>query len=97
MRRHNDVQPWQFFPRLTYERMLPLSRDNLLRRAVRGVKMFLVRMIVQPYIDQLVAGLSEWGAAMNVLAGDVYRMQATLDRAVECYVCARKHLPDVES
>jgi SAM-dependent methyltransferase len=90
MRRHTDVQPWQFFPRLTYERMLPLSRDNLLRRAVRGVKMFLVRMIVQPYIDQLVARLSEWGAGMNVLAGDVYRMQATLDCAVECYAYAYK-------
>jgi len=84
-------------PHLTYERMLPLPEDNLVRRVIRSVKMFLVRMVVQPYIDQLVVGVNQSITDVNLFAADVYRLFGTLDRAVECYAYAHKPAsqPDV--
>ena len=84
-------------PHLTYEHVLPLPKDTLVRRVIRSVKMFLVRMIVQPYIDQVVVGMNRWAADVNLFAADVYRLFGTLDRAVECYAYAFKPAdhPDV--
>jgi SAM-dependent methyltransferase len=77
-------------PHLTYERRLPLLNDNLLRRAIRSVKMFWARMIVLPYMDQLLGGVNRLVTDVNLVAADVYRMRATLDRPVECYASAYK-------
>ena len=77
-------------PHLTYERMLPLPSDNLLRRAIRSVKMLLARMIVLPYTDQLLGGVNGLVAQVNLLATDMYSMRTTLDRPVECYAYAYK-------
>jgi SAM-dependent methyltransferase len=84
-------------PYLTYERMLPLPSDNLLRRAIRGIKMFLVRMLIQPYVDQLVEGVNRFIADVNRQVQEVKdmaqfeeQMRATFDRPVECYAYAYK-------
>ncbi len=84
-------------PYLTYERMLPLPSDNLLRRAIRGIKMFLVRMLIQPYVDQLVVGVNRFIADVNRQVQEVKdmaqfeeQMRATFDRPVECYAYAYK-------
>jgi SAM-dependent methyltransferase len=93
-----SVQP---IPYVTYERVLPLPSDNALRRAIRSVKMFLVRMIVQPYIDQVVVGVNQSIANANRRLADVSqvaaeatrflgRVRETLDRPVECYAYAYK-------
>lgn len=86
----------QPIPYLTYERMLPLPSGNPLRRAIRCVKMFLVRMIVQPYIDQIVVGVNETVAVANQMAiGTAHflgQVREKLDRPVECYVYAYKAL-----
>jgi len=102
-RRLNRPSEWNLkpIPYLTYERMLPLPSDNVLRRAIRGVKMFLVRMIVQPYVDQLLVGVNGFVAHVNRLAQDVEarltdlaqfeeQTRATFDRPVECYAYAYK-------
>lgn len=93
-----SVQP---IPYVIYERVLPLPSDNVLRRAIRSVKMFLVRMIVQPYIDQIVVGVNQSIAKANRRLADVSQVAAeatrflgrvceTLDRPVECYAYAYK-------
>jgi len=83
-RRHHDRRyrgNSRAIPRLTYERMLPLSRDNRLQRAIRGVKMFLVRMIVQPYIDQLVTGINQLLTEMcQRIAADLEGLAADADQ-----------------
>ena len=106
LRFHNEAQlgPGQqrqpgsmIIPYLAYERLLPLPSDNLLRRAIRSIKMLLARMIVLPYTDQLLGGVNGLVAQVNLLATDVYRMRTTLDRPVECYAYAYKaasELPD---
>ena len=99
LRPHNEAQlgPGQqhqpdsmLIPYLVYERLLPLPSDNLLRRAIRSVKMLLARMIVMPYTDQLLGGVNGLVTQMNLLATDMYRMRTTLDRPVECYAYAYK-------
>lgn len=99
LRLHDKAQPGpgqqqqpgsMLIPYLAYERLLPLPSDNLLRRAIRSVKMLLARMIVLPYTDQLLGGVNGLVAQVNLLATDVYRMRTTLDRPVECYAYAYK-------
>ena len=74
------------------KRDLPLSGSSGLRRLSRRVKMFLVRMIVLPYVDQLIAQNNTIHARLAAVSQAVETMRATLDRSIECYVHARKPL-----
>lgn len=84
-------------PHLNYERGLPLTSANPLRRLFRVVKMFAVRMIVQPYTDQLITRINELVIQVNLLSRQLAqvarqeeRVRTTLDRPVECFVYAYK-------
>lgn len=74
------------FPLVEYELQLPLSRDTPIHRLIRRVKMFLVRLIVQPYLDRVVASVNR---TLIHLEKDLARVKE-LDRPFECYVTAIK-------
>lgn len=83
---------------IDYQRLLPLQGRSWWRRLSRSVKMFLARMIVLPYLDQLVGATN--GALASLYNQFHYELQikttliATalmrLDRPFECYVTARR-------
>jgi len=68
---------------IRYEPELPLVKDNPLRRLIKRGKMLLVKLIVQPYLDQLVPQMNERLAQLKS-ALDI------IDRPFECYVYATK-------
>lgn len=90
-----DREP--FVP-IGYEPLLPLPRDNAVRRLIRRVKMFAVRMIVQPYLDQIVpqinaqheAIINAQHEAIRFLVAQLDQTLRRLDRPVECYAYATK-------
>ncbi len=91
-------------PRLHYEPQLPRPR-NPLRGLVWHGKMFLVRLIVQPYLDHF---MREINAALQSVEAELARLRAQsgdsraelaqvlerVDRAFEAYVVARKPSPE---
>lgn len=92
-----DVADFSPTPYFDYERVLPLASANPLRRLFRIVKMFTVRMVVQPYTDQLIARLNELVTHVNLLSRQLAQVaqreeqvRATLDKSVECFAYAHK-------
>jgi len=90
----------------SYQRTLPQINANPMRRFWHAIKMFAVRMVVQPYIDQVMVNLNQLVTQVNVLALQLdvrlaraaqwaERTQTTLDRPVECFVYANK--PETQS
>jgi SAM-dependent methyltransferase len=85
---------------LRYDPQLPRSR-NPLRRLIWHGKMFLVRMIVQPYLDHFVAEINRgfgeinhkfdhMNARINHGLAQFIAMLERLDRPFECYAIAKK-------
>lgn len=91
-------------PRLRYDPQLPRPY-NPLRRLIWHGKMFLVRLIVQPYLDHF---MTEINTALQALEAELTRLRAQsgdnraelaqvlerLDRPFEAYVVARKPSPE---
>lgn len=73
-------------PPVEYELQLPLSKDTPFHRLIRRFKMFLVRLIVQPYLDRIVASVNR---SLAEVEKDLARLKE-LDRPFECYVNATK-------
>ena len=76
----------QPFPLVEYELQLPLSKDTPIHRMIRSCKMFLVRLVVQPYLDRVVASVNR---SLAQVAKHLARVKE-LDRPFECYVTAIK-------
>lgn len=70
-------------PPVTYDPVLPASRDTPLHRLVRRAKNYLATFIVRPYLDQIVA-------QVNRRLDRQAALLASLDRSFECYVQAVK-------
>lgn len=68
---------------VTYDPVLPASRDTPLHRLVRRAKNYLATLIVRPYLDQIVT-------QVNQRLDRQAAMLASLDRSFECYVQAVK-------
>jgi len=87
-------------PLVSYDLRLPLARDTIFHRLFRVVKMFAIRLIVQPYLDRITVAVNTSLAQVNSRFaqvdgkfGDVYdmlRQIRELDRPFECYVTAIK-------
>jgi len=75
---------------VSYERELPLPNKDILRRLIKKGKTFLVRLIVQPYFDQIVAQVNRGFDQANEGFAQVARIFQQLDRPFECYVSAVK-------
>jgi O-antigen chain-terminating methyltransferase len=74
---------------LQYDPLLPLP-SNPLRRVIWRGKMFLVRLIVQPYLDRIVEGVN---AGLRQISAALERVDTKLehlDRPFECYARGRK-------
>jgi len=69
-------------PSIRYDPLLPLP-SNPLRKVIWRGKMFLVRLIVQPYLDRIVG-------EMNARLERLSRTLEDLDRPFECYARASK-------
>jgi hypothetical protein len=69
-----------------YDPQLPSAYPNILGQLISMVKMFVVRLVVQPLLDRVVVEINRrltyLDAAVNAML--------TLDRSVECYVYATK-------
>lgn len=77
----NQKEP-SLIPTVKYDPLLPLP-PHFLRRLIWRGKMFLVRLIVQPYLDTIVSEI-------NDSLGILDRVLLDLDRPFECYAWARK-------
>lgn len=84
---------WGSILPVSYELQLPLSRDTPLHRLIRSAKMFLIRLIVQPYLDRIVAAinnsLDQVGSRFAAINSSLSKVRE-LDRPFECYVAAVK-------
>jgi hypothetical protein len=70
-------------PSIQYNPLLPLTGKDPFHRLVWRIKMFLVRLIVQPYLDGIVGQANRGLQQIDNLLKD-------LDRSFECYVVAHK-------
>lgn len=70
-------------PPVRYDPVLPLTRKDPFHRLVWRIKMFLVRLVVQPYLDEVVGETNRSLEQVDHLLKD-------LDRSFECYVLAHK-------
>lgn len=85
-------------PLFSFTRELPSDWPGVLGRLVRGVKMFLAKWLVLPYLDQLtMRGNACWTEfhdafcdAVNEPLAELTTLLRNLDRPVECYVHATK-------
>lgn len=71
------------FPLVEYELQSPLSEDAPIHRLIR-FKTVMVRLIVQPYLDSIVASVNR---SLTRIEKDLARIKK-LDRPFECYVTA---------
>ena len=70
-------------PPVRYDPVLPLTRKDPFHRLVWRIKMFLVRLVVQPYLDEVVGETNRSLEQVDHLLKD-------LDRSFECYVLTHK-------
>ncbi|MCJ7667748.1 MAG: hypothetical protein MUP04_05630, partial [Anaerolineae bacterium] len=70
-------------PLVSCDLQLPLARDTIFHRLFRVIKMFAIRLIVQPYLDRITIAINTSLAQVNVKFKE-------LDRPFECYVAAVK-------
>jgi len=77
-------EPGSLIPSIRYDPLLPLP-SNPLRKVIWRGKMFLVRLIVQPYLDRIVGEVNARLEHLSRALGDL-----DLDRPFECYARASK-------
>lgn len=77
-------------PLVSYEVELPLVKTDILHRFSHIVKMFLIKRIVQPYLDQITGQINASLSYANRNLAWVDEALGNLDRSFECWVKAIK-------
>ncbi|MDY7078948.1 MAG: class I SAM-dependent methyltransferase [Chloroflexota bacterium] len=73
-----------------YDPLLPAQYPGILGQMVSRIKMFVVRLVVQPLLDRVVNSVNQSLRQLNANVNATHQQLMELDRAVECYVYANK-------